>query len=90
MRTSTQLVWPANSHVMAAVDSPAPGGAQVGDLARLLAGLVDHPRALGMNLTIYDPHLDPTGSCARVLVELLGVALGDATRGTLASRKGAG
>lgn len=65
-----------DSTVMGAVDSPAPGGAETDDLARLLAGLVNHPRALGMNLTIYDPLLDPEGSCARELVELLHTALG--------------
>jgi hypothetical protein len=33
--------------------------------------LVQHPRALGLSLTIYDPALDPDRSCARKLVHLL-------------------
>jgi arginase len=57
--------------VMAAVDSPATGGPGIDDLAALLAPLARHPRALGMELTIYDPRLDPDLACARRLVELL-------------------
>jgi arginase len=67
-----------DSTVMAAVDSPAPGGATTTDLGRLLAGVVNHPRAVGLDLTIYDPELDPDGRYARELVELLGTAFGDA------------
>lgn len=40
-------------------------------LGELLAPLVHHPRALGLELTIYDPALDPDRSCALRLVTLL-------------------
>jgi arginase len=57
--------------VMAAVDSPEPGGPTIKELADLLTPLVRHPRALGLELTIYDPGLDPDRSCATRLVWLL-------------------
>ena len=61
---------------MLAVGSPEPGGAGIGELAALLAPLVEHPRALGMHLTLYDPSLDPDRSCALRLVALLETLLG--------------
>lgn len=57
--------------VMPAVDSPDPGGLALDTVAGLLLPLVHHPRALGLELTIYDPHLDPDGACASRLVALL-------------------
>ena len=57
--------------VMAAVDSPEPGGPSISDLAALLTPLVRHPCALGMQLTIYDPALDIDRSCGKRLVALL-------------------
>ena len=57
--------------VMPAVGSPEPGGPDIDELAALLAPLVDHPKALGMALTLYDPSLDPDRSSAARLVELL-------------------
>jgi hypothetical protein len=36
-----------------------------------LTPLVRHPQALGLELTIYDPGLDPDRSCATRLVSLL-------------------
>ena len=65
-----------NPKVMPAVGSPEPGGAGIGELAALLAPLVEHPRALGMHLTLYDPSLDPDRSCALRLVTLLETLLG--------------
>jgi arginase len=56
---------------MAAVDSPEPGGPIPRELLRLLTPLVQHPRALGLSLTTYDPALDPDRSCARRLVNVL-------------------
>jgi arginase len=79
--------------VMPAVDSPEPGGPDVNELADLLAPLLRHPGALGMELTIYDPMLDPDQACGRRLVGLLESLLGgkgtaaggavNAMRGTL-------
>jgi arginase len=56
---------------MPAVDSPEPGGPTVIEIVDLLAPLVRHPRALGMEVTIYDPALDPDRACAGRLVTLL-------------------
>jgi len=64
-----------NPTVMAAVDSPEPGGPTIRELVDLLTPLVRHPRALGLELTIYDPGLDPDRSCATRLVSLLENAL---------------
>jgi arginase len=54
-----------------AVDSPEPGGLEIEELVELLAPLVRHPRALGLELTIYDPALDPDRTSAARLVGLL-------------------
>ncbi len=56
---------------MPAVDSPEPGGPALDDIVSLLAPLVHHERALGLELTIYDPGLDPDRVCASRLVNLL-------------------
>jgi arginase len=60
-----------NPTAMPAVDSPTAGGPTIKELAELLTPLVRHPRALGLELTIYDPGLDPDRSCAARLVTLL-------------------
>jgi arginase len=63
--------------IMPAVDSPEPGGPDLSQLADLLVPLVRHPGALGLELTIYDPTLDPDEICGRRLVELLEAVLGE-------------
>ena len=60
-----------NPAVMPAVDSPEPGGPMPDELVNLLTPLVNHPRALGLDVTIYDPALDADRSCARQLVSFL-------------------
>jgi arginase len=70
-----------NPLVMPAVDSPEPGGPGIDELAALLAPLVEQPGALGMQLTLYDPSLDPDRSCARRLVALLETVLGRRSAG---------
>ena len=72
--------------VMSAVDSPEPDGPGVSELSELLVPLVQEPGALGMQLTIYDPALDPDRSCGRRLVRLLENVL--AARNTGRRRKG--
>lgn len=62
--------------VMPAVDSPEPGGFGFDDLAALITPWARHPRALGMELTIYDPLLDPTGDAADRLVDFLEAVIG--------------
>ncbi|HEX6902541.1 MAG TPA: arginase family protein [Thermoanaerobaculia bacterium] len=58
--------------VLPAVDSPEPGGLGLDELAELLTPLVRHPKALGLELTIYDPQLDPDRTSAARLSGLLG------------------
>jgi arginase len=60
-----------NPEIMPAVDSPEPGGPLLEDMTELLGPLVCHPLALGLELTIYDPALDPSLEGARSLVTLL-------------------
>jgi arginase len=60
-----------NPSDMPAVDSPEPGGPTVNEIGALLGPLVRHPRAMGLELTIYDPALDPDRACATRLVGLL-------------------
>ena len=62
--------------VMPAVDSPVSHGLDVDDVAALLRPLAQHPSALGIELTIYDPSLDPDHSSAARLSNLLVDALG--------------
>ena len=57
--------------VIPAVDSPEPNGLTLDELAELLTPLVHHPRALGLELTIYDPFLDPDRTSAARLTSLL-------------------
>jgi arginase len=53
------------------VDSPEPGGPTADELVELLKPLVSHPLALGLELTVYDPALDPDRASAERLVGLL-------------------
>jgi arginase len=56
---------------MPAVDSPEPGGPTIKEVVKRLTPLVCHPRARGLELTSYDPGLDPDRSCVAGLVKLL-------------------
>ena len=67
--------------VMPAVDSPEPGGPGMEELEELLAPFIRHPKALGMELTIYDPALDPDRSAGARLVTLLERLLATSTTG---------
>ena len=57
------------------VDSPEPGGLDPDALVALVAPLVRHPRAVGMELTIYDPRHDRDGRGAELLVDILAQSL---------------
>jgi arginase len=57
--------------IMPAVDTPLPDGLGLDEVAKLLAPLVRHPKALGLQVTIYDPSLDPGRWGASRLVSLL-------------------
>ncbi|WP_309147071.1 arginase family protein [Curtobacterium sp. MCSS17_008] len=61
--------------VMPAVDSPDPGGSTAEELIELLRGLA--PRAVGASVTVYDPDLDPDGTHAHLLADVLTAGLGD-------------
>jgi arginase len=61
--------------VMPAVDSPQPGGLPPDQLVLLLRELLATDLAYGMDVTIYDPELDPDGSCAALVTEVLEKAL---------------
>jgi arginase len=61
--------------VVPAVDSPEPDGFGVDEIVALLTPLVTHPAALGLQLTIYDPGLDPDRTSAANLATILRRAL---------------
>jgi arginase len=54
--------------IMPAVDSPQPGGLSYPELAELLVPLLQSPLAVGLDITILDPSLDPTGEITRRFV----------------------
>ncbi|MEV5981180.1 arginase family protein [Streptomyces sp. NPDC052114] len=57
--------------VMPAVDSPDDGGLLPDELLSLLRPLVNSPRCVGLNVTIYDPDLDPDGTAGDLLADLV-------------------
>lgn len=65
--------------VMPAVDSPGSPGLDYAGLGELLRGFLASPRCLGLNVTIYDPDLDPDGEYARGLVGMLADGLAPLT-----------
>ncbi|MYW33400.1 arginase family protein [Streptomyces sp. SID2119] len=64
--------------VMPAVDSPDDGGLLPEELAPLLGTLLSSPRCVGLNVTIYDPDLDPDGTAGALLTDLVVGALAPA------------
>jgi arginase len=59
--------------IMPAVDSPSPGGLTAKQLVGLLESLA--PGAIGAEVTIFDPDLDPDGRYARLLTDILAKGL---------------
>jgi len=57
---------------MPAVDSPDPGGMTPTELTHLLKGAIRSRKCAGVELTIYDPELDPARRCATLIVDLVG------------------
>src|SRR4051812_2524380 len=57
--------------VMPAVDAPEPGGIAFPELEILLAGLVDTPHCLGVEITVFDPDYDPDGAYAAEITSTL-------------------
>lgn len=64
-----------DARVMPAVDSPAPGGIGHDELVALLAPLAAAPGCVGVQVTVFDPDLDPDGGLARDLTGTLVTAL---------------
>ncbi|WP_410650897.1 arginase family protein [Amycolatopsis sp. cmx-4-54] len=60
---------------VSAVDSPDPGGLSPDKLVELLRGLLAIPGAAGLELTIFDPDLDPDGTQAALVADCLVRAL---------------
>lgn len=60
-----------DSDIMPCVDSSTPGGMSYEELAALLLPLVQDSRAVGMEVTIYDPARDPGGVVGQALVAWL-------------------
>ena len=61
--------------VMPAVDYQMPNGLTWQELGALVRPLAHSPHLLGVDLTIYNPTLDPDGSHARRIVEFMGEIL---------------
>jgi len=61
--------------IMPAVDSREPGGLSYEALVELLRPLLNSPRALGVEFTIYDPDRDPEGTVGRAFTAALVEAL---------------
>ncbi len=57
--------------VMPAVDSPDPDGLQPAELVALLRPLLASPSCAGLNVTIYDPDLDPEGTAGALLTDIV-------------------
>ncbi|MPY48353.1 arginase family protein [Streptomyces acidicola] len=64
--------------VMPAVDSPDPDGLLPDELVALLRPLVTSPRCAGLNVTIYDPDLDPEGTAGALLTDVIVAAFSGA------------
>ncbi len=60
-----------DNDIMPAVDSPQPGGMSYGELGDLLRSLLSSGLAIGMEITIFDPDLDPDGSIARAFTRAI-------------------
>jgi len=57
--------------LMPAVDYWHPGGLTWEEAAKILSGLLKASGARGLEITIFNPRLDPDGSCARHLCDLI-------------------
>ncbi|HYD00439.1 MAG TPA: arginase family protein [Phycisphaerales bacterium] len=61
--------------VMPAVDYRIPGGLSWDELGTVLRACMASGRAVGMDITVFNPRLDRDGSIARKLVETVAHAL---------------
>jgi arginase len=65
--------------VLPAVDTPGSPGLSFGQLGQLLSRLAGTGRIVGLDVTIYDPELDPAGEYAPRIVDCLASALATLT-----------
>ena len=66
-----------NDEIMPAVDSRAAGGLSYKELKEILGVLLASKKVIGMEITILDPDLDPTGIYTKDFVNEIGKAIGD-------------
>ena len=64
--------------LLPAVDTPVSGGLTFAALTQLVATLLQSPAVVGMDVTVFDPDLDPDGILAQALANALIAAFGDA------------
>ena len=62
--------------IMPAVDYRQPDGLSWAELTTMLSAAMASGRAVGIEVTIYNPKLDPDGASGRRLTATLGEALG--------------
>jgi arginase len=67
--------------LMPAVDYREPGGLRPDQVVTLIEGVADAVTIVGMELTIYNPALDPDGACGRLIVDLLARIMSHIGRG---------
>ncbi len=65
---------------MPAVDSSETDGLDFDELGDLLSDLVRDPKAVGVDITIYDPDLDPDGEHALSITDMVVKALNSVDR----------
>jgi arginase len=63
--------------IMPAVDDPQPDGLAWGELAAALGMAIGSGAAVGLQLTIYNPDLDPTGAAGRGLATTVNTVLSE-------------
>lgn len=63
--------------VMPAVDTPEPDGLLPHELTALLRPLLASPRCVGLDVTVYDPDLDPDGTAGALLADLVVAGFAD-------------
>lgn len=89
--TDTQGYWihvdadVLDARAMPAVDSPNTRGLSYAQLRALLAPLLASPKAVGLELTIYDPDLDPDGRYGARLARAIEGAFADSGRFAVAA-----
>jgi arginase len=69
-----------DAKIMPAVDSPNPRGLSFVQLEEILATLLASPKAVGLEITIFDPDLDPDGKLAAQLAKTIVQAFADSGR----------